>query len=131
MELGVSWVKVTSAKNRFYTFAYTVLINWQMFFIFSRKSTCIVFFLLIEVGVSWSRSLVLNIDFYTFAYIEFISPLLVYSSTFLILVFGFFAINSLFLKVFISNLKKGGEFWFTLRPSVRPSVRRPQNWIPQ
>jgi hypothetical protein len=59
-------------KIDFYTFAHTGFIYWQMYFIFDRKITWMVFFLLIELGISVSRSLVLKINFYTFAHTAFI-----------------------------------------------------------
>jgi hypothetical protein len=59
-------------KIEFYSLAHAVCIYWQMIFIFGRKITWMVFFLVIEMGVSGSRPPVLKIDFYTFARIAFI-----------------------------------------------------------
>jgi hypothetical protein len=59
-------------KIDFYTFSHTGFIYWQVYFIFDRKITCMVFLLLIELGITVSRSLVLKIYVNTFAHTAFI-----------------------------------------------------------
>jgi hypothetical protein len=72
MELVVSCVKFTSAKNIFLHFAYIAFIYWHMTFKLGRKISCIVFFLWIELEVIGSKSWMPKIDFYTSAYTAFI-----------------------------------------------------------
>jgi hypothetical protein len=71
IEVGVCWFKVTSVKNRFFTFDNRAFIYGQRSFIFWLENNLNVF-PSIEFGVSGLRSRRPVKDFYTFAKTTFL-----------------------------------------------------------